>query len=296
MWSVVANLDEDENPILIRDQLPMIHAAAVAACDADDGLEDGLIDDPRDCGFDPAALACESGSADACLNEAQVDVVRKIYQGPVNSAGEALYTGGAMKGSELNWTAYIGTEDQPAEYYGFIGDLFRYMSFAEDPGPDWKPESFDFDAGLDRFGVMEQLYTGSNPDLRRYQRSGGKIIIYHGWRGQSVVPLNTVDYYELLSRTMGGLDETRDFVRLFMIPGMNHCAGGPGPDRVDYLTYLEAWVENGKAPDAMMGEHIEDGELRYQRPLYAYPDRARYRGRGDPADPTRFRRVRGSID
>jgi feruloyl esterase len=294
MWSVLANLGEDGEPILKLDQLPMINQAAVAACDADDGLADGLIDDPRTCDFDPAELQCSGEPRADCLTTAQVEVVNKIYRGPVNSRGEALYTGGAMRGSELNWPAYVGTREQPALYYGFIGDLFRYLSFAEDPGPGWRPEDFDFDASPDRFGVMEQMFTGSNPDLRKFKQRGGKIISYHGWRDQSVVPLNTIDYYELATRTMGGLTATQDFFRLFMIPGMNHCTGGPGPDSVDYLGYLEAWVERGEAPEALIGAHLEDGVVQYRRPLYPYPDRARYR-RGDRNDPESFRRVRGTL-
>ena len=294
MWSVLANLDADGLPILAPDQLPMIHAAAVAACDQDDGLEDGLIDDPRTCGFDPAELACSGEASSQCLTPAQIEVVNKVYDGPVNSAGEALYTGGAMRGSELNWTAYVGTVDEPPRYLSFMTDLFRYMAFSEDPGPGWQPTDFDFDASPGRFGVMEHLYTGSNPDLRRFKAQGGKLIVYHGWRDQSVVPLNTVDYYELAVRTMGGLDATRDFFRLFMVPGMNHCVGGPGPDSIDYLSYLEAWVERGEAPDALIGEHVEDGQMQYRRPIFPYPDRARFRG-GDATDAASFRRVRGEL-
>lgn len=290
MWSVLANLDKNHNPILTAKQLPMLNQAALAACDLDDGLKDGIIDDPRRCHFKPADLACSGSSSDTCLTSAQVIAAEKIYRGPENSAGEALYTGGAMPGSELNWTAYVGTRDEQARYFRFIGDLFRYMAFAEDPGPDWQPWELDFDASPDRFGVMEHLYTGSNPDLRRFKRRGGKLILYQGWSDQSVTPLNTVDYYELATRTMGGQDETRDFFRLFMLPGVDHCQGGPGPDDVDYLSYLEAWVENKKAPEALIGKHVENGEVKFTRPIYPYPDRARY-FRGNHNDAGSFRRI-----
>ncbi len=295
IWSVLSNLDNNEKPILKREQIPMIHAAAIAACDAGDGLKDGLIDDPRTCDFDPADLLCENESSNECLTAAQVEVVKKIYQGPVNSRGEPLHTGGAMPGSELNWiNNYVGPEDGQTVYYQMMGDMFRYMMFAEDPGPSWQPRDFDFDANPDRFNVMEQLWIATNPDLRRFKRRGGKLISYQGWRDQSVVPLNVIDYYELVTRTMGGLEETQEFYRLFMVPGMNHCSGGPGPDSIDYLSYLEAWVERGEAPDVMIGEHVEDGEVRYRRPLYPYPDRARYR-RGDPNDAASFQRMRGRL-
>jgi hypothetical protein len=295
LWSVMANLDENNKPILKQEQLPTVHAAAIAACDADDGLEDGLIDDPRECDFDPAELLCSGEPNRDCLTQAQVDVVRKIYQGPVNSSGEALYTGGAMPGSELNWIGnYVGTDDELPVYYRMMGDMFRYMSFTEDPGPDWDPRNFDFDANPDRFSAMEQLWTAVNPDLRRFQRRGGKLLAYQGWRDQSIVPLNMIDYYEVTTRTMGGLAATREFFRLFMVPGMNHCVGGPGPDSINYLSNLEAWVERGEAPEALIGEHIEDGQMKYRRPMYPYPDRARFRG-GDPDDASSFRRIRGQL-
>jgi len=272
-WNVLANLDAAGKPILHPDQLPLIHNAAIAHCDNDDGREDGIIDNPQQCGFDPATLTCGRTDQAACLTPAQVEVVNKIYQGPVDDTGESLHLGGLMRGSELNWAAYIGTEETPPLYESFMSDLFRYMAYSEDPGPSWQLGSLEFSQDLSAFGVMERLYTGTNPDLRRFKRRGGKLLVYHGWRDQSVIPFFSLDYHAIATRAMGGKQSTDEFYRLFMIPGMNHCQGGPGPWEIDYLSAIEAWVEKGKAPEKLVGRNTQDGNVIMEReiPIHVSP-------------------------
>ncbi|MDX2221363.1 MAG: tannase/feruloyl esterase family alpha/beta hydrolase, partial [Rhodospirillaceae bacterium] len=227
MWTVVVNRDKAGKQILGVDKLKMINDAVIAKCDLQDNVKDGIIGDPRACGWDPAELKCSGRDRPDCLTEAQVEVVRKINSGPKNSKGELLYTGGALPGSELNWIDnYVSKDGGNATYWNFIGDLWRYLGFHPDPGPNWQPTDFDFDRDYKRRGMMEGIYSGSNPDLRKFKAAGGKIISYQGWADQSVVPLNVIDYYELVERTMGGRAQTQDFFRLFMVPGMNHCRGG----------------------------------------------------------------------
>ena len=245
IWSALANLDEDGAPILHPDQLPAIHDKAIAACDALDGQQDGIIDDPRQCQFDPASLQC-SGDAD-CLSAEQVAVLTKIYDGPTGPDGERLSTFTPMVGSELNWRVYIGTDTQPAFYYTFGAEFFRYLAFAEDPGPTWRPEDFDFDVDVGRMGHIRMFNDAADPDMRNFARRGGKMIAYHGWADQSVLPNATIDYLEKVRGVMGH-DETDDFFRLYMMPGVNHCITGKGPSYVDMLTALENWVEDGTAP------------------------------------------------
>ena len=304
-WSVAVNRDENGNQILPARKIQMIHDAVIEKCDMNDGLNDGLIGDARDCDFQPAELQCLGQDRDNCLTTAQVDVVNKIYDGPVNSDGVALYTGGAQRGSELNWRGnYISQDGGLSTYERFMGDLFRYLGFYPDPGPSWQNADFDYDRDYKRLGMMESLYSGSNPDLRKYRDRGGKILVYQGWRDQSVVPLNIIDYYELTSNTMGGLDATQDFFRLYMVPGMNHCSGGAGAYAIDYLAYMEDWVENGNAPDVLTSVHpnvpvdhagvdlpIPDDQIDFSRPVYPYPAKVRYSGEGDPNDAASFIRV-----
>jgi hypothetical protein len=310
LWNVVSTLGPDGHSVLTPADLKRVHAAAVARCDRDDGVEDGLIGDPRACRFDPAELQCKAGQKEGCLSPAQATAVRRIYGGPVNSRGEKLYTGGALPGSELNWISnYVAADGGPSVYERFMSNLFGYMSFVPDPGPGWKVGDFNWDQDYKRLGMMESLYSGSNPDLRRFKAAGGKLIVYQGWADQSVLPLNIVDYYETAERTMGGRASTQEFMRLYMIPGMNHCIGGEGAHTIDYLTHLESWVEDGKAPDVMLAVHPKAQELRrtwwgahlpptdaveFSRPVYPYPLQPRYKGKGDkndaasyePRDPT----------
>lgn len=302
-WNVMANRRKGGGQILQEADIRLLHAAVMEKCDALDGLKDGIIGDPRECKFDPASLQCKAGNSTACLGPEQVGAIRKIYSGPHTSDGKPTYTGSAQPGSELNWLApYIGVNDKPAVYAGFIGNQWQFAGFSPAPGPNWDPTRFDFDKDFKRFGLVEPLLSGSNPDLRKFKARGGKLIGYQGFDDQSIVPLNFIDYYETATRTMGGLNQTQDFFRLFMIPGMNHCLGGVGADSINYLDYLEKWVEKGQAPDVMIGAHTkpEPGAMRsprfpvhaekieFTRPHFPYPAQARYKGSGDPNDAANF--------
>lgn len=301
VWSVLALQDKAGKPLVSSDDLRLVNRAAIAKCDADDGLKDGIIGDPRTCSFDPKELQCKGAKTKDCLTQAQADGVRKVYQGPVNSKGQALYTGGALPGSELNWIQQYVVESGISTYERFMGDLFRYMGFSPDPGPEWKLSDFDFDRDYKRIGMMEALYTGSNPDLRKFKAAGGKLLSYQGWDDQSVVPLNVVDYYDTTVKTMGGRAATEAFFRLFAVPGMNHCTGGVGAWAIDYLSAMEAWVEKGVAPDMLLAIHpnralsyptrfpIDPAGVKFSRPVYPYPVEARYAGQGDPNDAANFR-------
>ena len=302
LWNVVATLGKDGRSILGVDDLRLVNKAAIASCDADDGVKDGLIGDPRSCRFDPAALACKGAKGADCLTREQADAVRKIYGGPVNAKGMKLYPSGALPGSELNWIDnYVAKDGGPSTYYKFMGDLFGYMSFMPDPGPGWKITDFDFEKDSKRIAMMEALYSGSNPDLRKFKANGGKMISYQGWADQSVLPLNVIDYYETATKTMGGRAAIEDFYRLFMVPGMNHCTGGAGAYAIDYLDAIEKWVEQGQAPDRLLSVHPKaDGPVRFpvaaadtafSRPVYPYPAYPRYAGRGDQNDAANYPRT-----
>jgi hypothetical protein len=299
LWSVVVNRRADGGQVVAADKIPALHAAVVARCDMNDGVKDGLIGDPRRCAFKPTDILCASAVSAQCLTAEEAAVVQKIYDGPRNSKGELLYTGGAEMGSELNWVGpYIAKPGETATYAKMQADLWRYMGFAVDPGPSWQITDFDFDRDPQRVGVMEAVYSGSNPDLRKFKARGGKLIVAQGWSDQSITPRNIIDYYELATRTMGGPAATTDFFRLFMVPGMAHCSGGANAAYgIDYLAALEDWVEKGKAPDHLMGvnptpgavdffgidtDRLKPDQINFTRPHFAYPGRAVYSGRGDP--------------
>ena len=264
-WATMAML-KDGKPLFKFDDMTVLHDAVLARCDAIDGHKDGVIDDPRKCTFDAGSLGCMARSTGACFNADQVAAIRKIYGGPVNSKGEKLFAGGQQPGSELDWRVFIATASSAAGVHGFMQDMFRYMMFTPDPGPLWSLKDFDWDKDPPRLALMESLYNAENPDMRKFKARGGKLIAYQGWSDPLILPENVIDFYGLTERTMGGPAATRDFFRLFMVPGMGHCGGGSGPFTVDYLAYLENWVEKGAAPDAVVAKSATA-----ERTLQAYP-------------------------
>jgi len=309
LWASLATVDKDGHPILTKADAKLVNAAVIASCDMDDGLNDGLISNPVGCKFDISALVCKTGQKVGCISHAASAAVEKIYAGPMTSKGERLQVGGAPPGSELNWIgSYIVPENQRAQELNFAAEEFRYMAFMPDPGPSWKPGDFDFDRDYKRLGMMETLASASNPDLRKYKAAGGKFIAVHGWTDELAPAAATIDYYETMERTMGGRARTEGFFRLFMVPGMNHCIGGNGAFAIDYLTYLEAWVEQGRAPEVMIGAHVKSenydftldnylewtkfpldpDKVSFTRPIYPFPLQAKYKGRGNPNDAASF--------
>jgi feruloyl esterase len=187
-------------------------------------------------------------------------------------------------------------------------EYFRYMVIPPG-GPTWKLTDFDFDLDYKRFstGVQESLLSADNPELRKFKAAGGKLIIYQGWSDESVPPERTIDFYNTVTRTMGGLAATQGFFRLFMVPGMGHCTGEDGPFAIDYLSYMEKWVEQGRTPDVLIGAHVQGisrgnvftlkfpldpaVSVSYTRPVYPYPLRAKYKGAGDQNDAKNFTAV-----
>ncbi len=306
-WGATANLDRAGKPILDVAKLPLIAAAATRACDTLDGVADGVIDRPMQCRFDPATLQCPASGAGAptaqCLTAAEVEVVRRMYSGPVTSRGVQIMPGGQVPGSEPGWAAYF-RGGKAAPNYGFAAEILRYVAFAIDPGPDYEATDFDWDRDPQRMSVS--ALTAGNPDLTLFRAAGGKLLLFHGLQDPAVFYTTTTAYYELASRAMGGREAMQSFARLFLLPGMYHCRGGPGLNHADMLGALEAWVERGQAPESITAHHIE-AEARgpvdppvgfdpasagFSRPVYPYPDYAVYRGSGDWKDARNYVRRR----
>ena len=278
----------------------MVHQAVLDRCDMDDGVKDGIVSDPLACKFDPGDLQCKAAKTDTCLMQDQIAAIRKIYQGPVNSEGEPIYVGGALRGSELSWfEAYARTKGHDG-YYGMQQELMRYMAFWPDPGPSWTMNQIDWDHDYKRVGMMEALFADDNPDLRKFKNAGGKFIFWQGWADQAVMPEKSIDYYQMVEAVMGGREQTQTFFRLFMIPGRHHGINRSGASTIDFLVYLEDWVEHGKAPDRLVGVHtkinptmaykfpIDPSNIAYSRPFFLYPMMAKYKGTGDPNDAENF--------
>lgn len=272
-------------------KLPMLHQAVLDTCDALDGVEDGLIENPAVCPFDPEQLACTGADSETCLTAPQVQAVKRIYADIVRSDGTKIFPG-YPKGSELNWHlmagGYLGSTGQ----IEFAEAMYRYFVFQD---PTWDYATMDLDrdvAYADRH--VGALLNANDPDLRPFRDRGGKLIQYHGWADWGITPYNSIDYFNAVTETVGGSmsDEARrdvqQFHRLFMMPGMSHCRGGAGPDKFDGLGALEAWVERGEAPERIVASKVENGEVVRTRPLCPYPEVARYNGSGDSDDAANF--------
>ena len=280
LWAGRATLGNPASRIP-QEKFAVLNRAVLNACDAQDGVTDGVLEDPRSCRFDPQVVACKDGDGADCLTKAQVDAAKKIY-GPATNprTGEALYPG-LPPGSELGWGAAAGG---PAPF-PIPDSHFKYVVFAD---PKWDFRTFDFDRDFARAEKIDGgTLTAVNPDLSAFAKRGGKLLMFHGWNDQLISAQNSVNYYESVRAKLGAA-RTDATVRLFMAPGMTHCSGGPGPNQVDWITALERWAEKGVAPTRIIASRAANGVVDRTRPLCAYPQVARYTGKGSTDDAANF--------
>jgi feruloyl esterase len=292
------------------EKLPAISAAVLAQCDKLDGLADGVITDPSTCQFDPKSLVCSGSDSPNCLTAPQAAALQKVYDGPRNPrTGERVFPGFA-KGSEAGWSGIVRIPSRDAA--GGLG-LISYFANLVNEKADWDFRSFDFDRDMtmadDKVG---RLGNAISLDYTHARQRGAKIIQYHGWNDQTLQPAYSPEYYDALVNANGGLERTQDFYRLFMVPGMAHCYGGPGASNFggvgqqippvrdathDIQTALERWVEQGASPTQLVATRFTDSAasartVQLQRPLCLYPAVPRYNGSGDPNDAASFACVR----
>jgi feruloyl esterase len=270
-------------------QAKLIGAAVNRACDALDGITDGVLEDPRRCDFDAAALQCQGGETKDCLSAAQVQAVRKLWAGADEKIGAAYYPGLERGGEAELWGGWIDAPSPDANTHGALGlPFFRFFVYGD---PAWDFRSFDFGVAPARIDAMlGKALDATDADLRPFARAGGKLIHYHGFSDPDIPPRASIAYHDQVIARVGA--NAGDFYRLFMVPGMGHCGGGPGPNRFDMLAALERWVERGVAPRRIVAtksvaDDPQRGVLR-TRPLCPYPAMAHYRGRGSTDDATSF--------
>jgi feruloyl esterase len=290
--------------LLTAEKVEMLAAATLSACDLSDGLEDGLVGDPRRCTFTPESLRCKGADAPTCLTAPQIEVVKQVYDGAKLASGE-IYAYGFPAGHEggtTGWRQWITGNTPPTRQsdgtYLFTSNLptgfnlseqnFRFLS-TDDDDPSFTWRSFRLDRDLPRLKVMTDILSPLDPDLRPFKARGGKLLIYHGWADPAISAYGSIDYYEKVGKVVGGPRELESFARLYLAPGMHHCAGGPGPNEFDALSVLEQWVERGTAPAAIVATHRRDGTVTRTRPLCPYPQVARYTGAGSIDDAASFR-------
>jgi feruloyl esterase len=270
---------EDPELMLSREKVELVHNAVLAACEADDGIEDGFLNDPLTCGFEPRSLQCERRRDTAeCLTREEVSSLERAYTGVFSESGRLIYPGHA-KGFELGWRI----PEPGSEPSALQSDATRYLVY-EDADWDWREFDLERDLALalQKAGYIEAL----DADLSEFKARGGKILFYHGWNDPGPSPLNTIAWYNDVLATMG--PDQDDWMRLFMVPGMGHCAGGIGPDQADFLGAIDDWVEDGVAPERIIASRMSDGEVDMTRPLCPYPEVATWDGTGDPNDAASF--------
>jgi feruloyl esterase len=281
LWIAAAVL-KDPASYIPPGKYPVIHQAALAACDTRDGLKDGLIDDPTKCDFDPNVLLCKGADGPACLTVPQVEAAKKIYSPAINPrTGQQLFSS-LVPGTELGWGIQALGPEPSANIY----DQYRYVVFKD---PDWDWKTFNFDSDVARGDLPENLVmNATDPNMKPFFSHGGKLLLYHGWSDPNVPTLNTIKYYKSVVDSMGGPANASKSVRLFLEPGMGHCGGGEGPNVFDKVGALEQWVEQGKAPEKLNASHSTDGKVDRTRPLCPYPQVAKYKGMGSIDDAANF--------
>lgn len=283
-------------------KMVLVADKVMAKCDAIDGLKDGLIDDPRKCNFDPAkdVPQCAAGTDGAdCLTSAQASAISKVYSGPVSN-GKPFFPG-FMPGSEQVTATFGGGTGsgwmnviiaaQPnatAADFGLAENTMRYLVHTP-PKPTYDYKTFNYDRDTSLLDNWSKQADAKNPDLSKFKKRGGKLLMTYGWADTILQPMMGVNYYEQATAKNG--PDTKTFFRLFMVPGMAHCGGGIGPDRHDAMTAIVNWVEKGKAPDSIVASRVVNNQVVRTRPLCPYPQVARYSGQGSIDEAANFRCV-----
>ena len=310
--NLAGNLAVDTNSDGSFDSLKLIevlHEQVMGKCDANDGITDGVINNPLACDFDPSRdlndLMCSAEtSTDECFSEDQLQTTIDLYTGPVDDNGNSVYPGKAL-GSETQWARYYipysGNNMGPSKLVGVAGDHMNYLFYEQDPGrtiPDVRdyqyqprtdgvfPEFHWIDYDINDFysgkgDLMKSITDAEDPNLTQFLKDrGGKLIIYHGWSDTLIVAEDTLDYFnDMVNITFSGsIAAASENARLFLAPGMGHCAGGPGPNSWDKLASLVDWVENDVAPSSIIATHSSNGSVDNERPICAYPQQATYTG------------------
>ena len=282
-----------ERPLVTQSNLDLLSAKILEACDASDGVKDGVLDDPRDCKFKLTSLrACPGDKAAAdCLTSAQRRAIAAIYAPTMDDQHRVVYPGQPFGGENLQggWMGWIVGRDSglmkslrvPSAQAMFSIEAAKYIVFSD---TTWDYSRYRGPLAKDaaRFG---EIGNADDPNIARFTAHKGKLILYHGWADPALNPLATIEYYE---KALSADPKARDYVRLFMLPGVLHCGGGNGPAEVAWLRTIVEWVEQNRAPEQLVATKREAGKVTRTRPICAYPKRAVYSGQGSTDDAASF--------
>jgi feruloyl esterase len=259
----------------------LVHNAVLDACDSNDGVKDGLIENPLACRFDPKVLQCKQGDGANCLTAAQVESARALYA-PVRDpkSGQEVLPG-LVPGSELAWN--VAAARRPV---ATALDAFKYIVFEN---PNWDPATFNPATDIERTlrADRNDVLNSSSTDLKAFFDRGGKLLMYHGWSDTQVTPLNSINYFQKIVSQFGP-QVAGSSIQLYMVPGMNHCNGGDGPDVFNKVAALEQWMMTGTAPEKIVATHYTDGTIARTRPLCTFGSVAKWTGSGSSDDAWNF--------
>ena len=260
---------------------PAVHKAAVEACDMNDGLKDGLIDDPRECRFDPKVIECKAGDGPSCLTAPQVEAARRIYTPMTRPSNKQALFPPLMPGGELVWGNLAGPQA--------VSEAVEFFQYVVLNDPNWDYKTLSFETAAEQGDqAAAHLINVTETNLKPFFDRGGKLLMWHGWNDQFVSPINSINYYNGIRSNPATTGKIDDSIKLFMVPGMDHCRGGEGPNVFDQMSVLDRWVEQKQTPTRIPASHLTDGKVDRTRPLCAYPQVARYNGSGSIDDAANF--------
>jgi feruloyl esterase len=280
LWGWQASHRDDGTRLLEQNDLDLVARAVIDACDAGDGVRDGILARPAGCHFDPSALACRATETTACLTLSQVEAVRKIYGGARHARTGAQLFPGWTRGSERGWATYLTGPREPVRV-GF----FRHLAFHD---PAWSPKTFDWDKDVAFVESQVPYLSAVSLDYTAFRNRGAKLLMYTGLADPVVPSEDPRSHYDGVVAQAEGVAQAQEFFRYFEAPGMAHCRGGDAPDAFDTQAAIEAWVERGVAPTRIVATQGTSGKTRRTRPLCPYPQVATYRGAGSPDDEASF--------
>lgn len=271
-------ISQEPSRLIPQFKYKTIHDAVVKRCASPIGQKDNVVEEPQKCDFDPKELQCKGADAPDCLTAPQVDLLQKIYAGPVNPRTNESIFPGMARGSELDMFGIANGREPTVPV-----NMFRYAVFDQ---PDWNWKAMDWDRDMATAVEFMRPLVDVDADLEPFFDRGGKLLIYIGWNDNHN-PIDLIDYYQQLVKKSGA-QKTKNALRLFTMPGMGHCSGGPGCDTFNKLSVIDAWVSNGRAPDQIVASKVESGKVVRTRPLCAWPQVSKYQGSGDTNEAANF--------
>ena len=288
---VYPNPDKLDDPVITKANLKLLHAKVLEQCDTLDGIKDGILNDPSNCklDFDALPICPDNSPSDDCFTSEQIEAIKVIYAG-LSDGKEEIYPGLPLGGENepMGWDAWITgplSLDLPNLQFGYGTELYKYLVFQDST---WDYSTYDFSNYSATTRYASSYLDATSTNYSEFKQHGGKLIIYHGWNDPGISAYATINHYEEVKSKD---TDVENYFRLFLLPGVLHCGGGSGPSNVDWFELVSDWVEKETAPDRVILSKSEKGKVIMERPVFPYPEKAIYDGKGDPNKPGSFNRA-----